>query len=90
MKVTHSRTGKEVELPKYFKSGIASFMLTEDNKNYVKVVEDSWEFGMNYIRKEPAMFLPHEDIDMAEHISETEFKTVFLRVSVLIEETLNN
>lgn len=89
MKITHSRTGNEVDLPKYFKSGRASFMLT-DNDRFVKVMEDRWEFGFNYIRAEHIRFIEHEDIDSIEHISEVEFKNAFIRVSLAIEETLNN
>lgn len=88
MKVTHSRTGKEVDLPKYFKSGRCSFMLT-DNDRFVKVMEDSWEFGFNYIRAEHIRFIEHEDIDSIEHISENEFKNSFIRVSLEIEKLMN-
>lgn len=88
MKITHSRTGKEVELPKYFKSGRASFMLT-DNDKFVKVMEDSWEFGFNYIRCEHVQFLQYEDIETVDHISETEFKNSFIRVSLEIEKLMN-
>lgn len=93
MKVTNSLTGKDLTLPKYFTNGSAYFMIV-DEKTYLKVY-DGGPHGLKgaltaYSKLEPTFLLGHEDLTDLKHLSETEFKNAFLRVSLAIEETLNN
>lgn len=94
MKITiETKTSKEVELPKYFKNdGYSLFMLTNQN-TYVKVYNTDMtpELGLiPYIKTEPMLVLKYENLTGIQPISEVEFKNAFLRVSLAIEETLNN
>ena len=95
MKLTiETKQTKTIEVPKYFKNNLASvFMLTGDGESYVKVYNQDYDTHLGvrpYILVESIKMLKHENIDHIEPISETEFKNAFLRVSLLMEELLNN
>ena len=94
MKITiETKTSKEVELPKYFKNdGYSLFMLT-NNGTYIKVYDTDLNPTLGlipYIKTDAHSYLQYENLTKIEPISETEFRTAFIRVSVVIEETLNN
>lgn len=94
MKITiETKAIKEIELPKYFKNKLNSlFMLTNQN-TYIKVYNTDLNPSLGlipYIKTEPISVIKYDNIAEIEPISEAEFRNAFLRVSLTIEETLNN
>lgn len=70
---------------KYFKTDYAYFMVLDDVVVRVGTVPNT---RFNQIQTIPKV--KYHLIDKKTPISETEFKNEFLRVSLLIEETINN
>lgn len=88
MKTTiRESVSKEIELPKYFKDGDRYYMAV-DEIHIVRVTDKP--FKSFYTPCIEYTQIDCVSITSVDHISETEFKNAFLRVSLAIEETLNN
>lgn len=70
---------------KYFKTEYAYFMILDE----VAVMVQSFD-NIGFYRIETMPNVNYHFTDNKTPISETEFKNEFLRVSLLIEETINN
>jgi len=91
MKITiESKATKEIEVPKYFKQDTDYYMIKEDC--YVRINDRGYDPFLGLfpsIEVNDIHSLKYYLRDF-EHISETQFKTVFIKVSVLIEEIFSN
>jgi hypothetical protein len=97
MKITtYEQVSKEIELPKYFKiKGSPNYYMILDNQSLIFVRDYTGELDHTvnlYPKIERTSISYHSAIIPAsgfDHISETEFKAVFLKVSLELEKLAN-
>ena len=94
MKITINTTAtKEIELPMYFKTSKYSYWMLCGNNAVVKVIsyyEIDIKLGLfPKIEAMSADSIKHYIGDKLEPISEAEFKSAYIRVSLEIEKLMN-
>jgi hypothetical protein len=94
MKITiETKSTQTIELPQYFKTGEATWWMLCGNNATVKVHSYSQvapQLGL--LPKIEAMeinAIKHYITEKVEHISEAEFKSAYIRVSLEIENLMN-
>lgn len=94
MKITITSTvSKEIELPQYFKTGEFTWWMLCGENAVLRVHSYALSPEMGLFPKmeamEPNSVRHYIESGKVDHISETEFKTAYIRVSLELEKMMN-